>query len=295
MNPLNWPRTIVRTALVAVLISTYGSGSLAAQEKEPVFSGPQAGEPLVSFKVAELLDARDGEELDPIEDSNGKPLVLIFVHEVTRPSVGLTRAITQYVEKWKSNDLQGAVIFLTDDPTETRNWAQRARKAIPQQFPVGVSTDGIEGPGAYGLNRNVMMTVLVGKANRVTANFALVQPSIQADGYRIVKAIAETLEVEVPTQEAFLEEQPQMRRAQDGNARLNEQYRELMRPLIQKDADEATIDAAAERIENAAANNEALKRRVANAARRIIEAGKLQMYGNEFGQAYLKKWAEEWK
>ena len=57
----------------------------------------------------------------------------------------------------------------------------RARDSLRWRVPVGVSVDGLEGPGSYGLNRNVTLTVLVGKAGRVRANFALVQPS-DADG-----------------------------------------------------------------------------------------------------------------
>lgn len=268
---------------------------LLAQDQDPVFSGPQAGEPLVAFTMETLLERDAVKKIDPIEQADGKPVILIFVHEITRPSIGLTRVITEYAERWKTKNLEGAVIFLSDDPTETRGWAQRARQAIPQQFPVGISTDGLEGPGAYGLNRNVMMTILVGKENKVTANFALVQPSIQADGYKIVKALAAALDVEPPTEEGFLAAQPQMRRDDNANARLDAEYRTLMRPIIQKDADESAIDAAAKKLEEAAEKNPALKKRVADAARRIIEADKLDMYGNAFGQAYLKKWAETWK
>ena len=64
---------------------------------------------------------------------------------------------------------------------------------MPGGVPVGISTDGQEGPGAYGLNRKVQMTILVGKDDKVTANFALVQPSAAADGPRIAQAIVDAL------------------------------------------------------------------------------------------------------
>ena len=290
-------RSRVGFAAMLLVVSAIlaAANSSLAQDQDPVFSGPQSGEPLVSFTIETLLDRDNVQQVDPIEAADGKPVLLVFIHERTRPSIGLTRSITEYASRWQSKNLMGAVIFLSDDPTETRNWAQRAQRAIPQQFPVGISPDGIEGPGAYGLNRNVMMTVLVGKENKVTANFALVQPSVQADGLRIVKAIAEAVGEEPPTEEAFLAAQPQMRRADDAAPNLDAQYRSLMRPVIQKDADEATIDAAAKRLEEAAEKNPALKKRVAEAMGRIIEAGKLDMYGNAFGQAYMKKWAETWK
>ena len=37
------------------------------------------------------------------------------------------------------------------------------------------------------------LTVLVGKEGVVSANFALVQPSVQADGPKILKAIVDAL------------------------------------------------------------------------------------------------------
>ena len=40
-----------------------------------------------------------------------------------------------------------------------------------------ISLDGIEGPGNYGLNRKVTLTLLVAKGTKVVANFAIVQPN----------------------------------------------------------------------------------------------------------------------
>ena len=53
-------------------------------------------------------------------------------------------------------------------------------------------------PGAYGLNRNVTLTILVGKDNRVTANFALVQPSLQADVPKVLGEVVKLIGGKVP-------------------------------------------------------------------------------------------------
>jgi len=45
--------------------------------------------------------------------------------------------------------------------------------------PVEILTVGTEGPGRYGVNRNVTLTILIVSENKVSANFALVQPSAQ--------------------------------------------------------------------------------------------------------------------
>ena len=64
--------------------------------------------------------------------------------------------------------------------------------------PVGISIDGAEGPGSYGLNRNVNVTVLVGKDGRVTANFALIQPS-ELDATKILGEVVKLVGGTAPT------------------------------------------------------------------------------------------------
>ena len=85
------------------------------------------------------------------------------------------------------------VAFLTADATDTKNWIKRAVGALPKNVPLGIAEGGQEGPGAYGLNRNVAITILVAKEGKVVANFALVQPSLQADGPKILKEIVDVL------------------------------------------------------------------------------------------------------
>jgi hypothetical protein len=128
-----------------------------------------------------------------VKTAAGKPLVIFFVHEVTRPSVGLARLVLTYAGSRKADGLQAGLVLLSADATASEAWAKRAAGALPRGVPVGISKDGAEGPGAYGLNRKVAVTVIVAKDNQVTANFALVQPSIAADGPKIAKAIAEVL------------------------------------------------------------------------------------------------------
>ena len=108
--------------------------------------------------------------------------------------------LVDYAAKKQVDGLETNVVFLTDDRTETEAWMKRARHALPKGIKPLVSVDGIEGPGAYGLDRNATVTILVSKAGTVTDNFALVQPSINVDapkvGHAIVKATGGT---EAPT------------------------------------------------------------------------------------------------
>lgn len=178
--------------LATTLLSICFAATLASADEE-LFSGPQVGERLVSFQTRGTLGPLAGKEFDLISSADGKPTLIIFVHEVTRPTVGLTRLIMNYAATRAKDGLTSGVVFLSADPTETENWMKRAASVLPREVAIGISVDGQEGPGAYGLNRHVALTVLVGKENKVTANFALVQPSIQADAPKIAREIVEVL------------------------------------------------------------------------------------------------------
>ncbi len=163
--------------------------SVAAEE--PVFSGPQAGEVFPPLPVKVVLGDQDGKDADLVKDADSKPLVVIFFHARTRPAYALTRKIMEFAATKSDAGLKSHVVFLTDDPTETNKWVNLIQKQLPKGATYAISHDGIEGPGAYGLNRNVTLTVLVGNEGKVTENFALIQPQLQADGPKIMKAIVD--------------------------------------------------------------------------------------------------------
>jgi hypothetical protein len=164
-----------------------------AQEGPREFSGPQVGEKLTPFTAKVILGEEAGKEIDLVKAAAGKPVLIVFVHERNRPSVGLARLLGLYAATQKDKGLVSGTIYLTADSTATEEWMQIAKGTLQTGIPVAISTDGQEGPGAYGLNRKVQMTVLVGKDDKVTANFALVQPSVQADAPKIAQAIVDAL------------------------------------------------------------------------------------------------------
>ena len=170
-----------------------------AKPDDGLFSGPQVGEPLPGFSFQRMFGKNPSEVLDPVKRASGKPVVVIFVHKVTRPGIAAIRVVTKFLGKKKPTGITAAVVFLTDDPTSTVNFMKRARRALPSEVPIGYSRDGIEGPGAYGLNRQVELTVLVANQGKVTANLALVQPSMPVDVPKILKAIVAQVGGKVPT------------------------------------------------------------------------------------------------
>lgn len=156
---------------------------------EPVHSGPQVGEVLPPFTVRGVFDDDAGRELDFVTEAAGKPILLVFVHDVNRPSIALTRALTTYTSSRAADGVTTGVVWLDADATEAENTLKRIRHALAPKARVGVSLEGAEGPGSYGLNRNATLTVLVGNEGKVTANFALVQPSLQSDLRKILDEV----------------------------------------------------------------------------------------------------------
>lgn len=284
----------MRTLACLVLLGA----ATAVPAENPIYSGPQAGEKLTSFKVKGVLDPDGGKDLDFVAAAKSKPIVLVFVHDVNRQSIGMTRVLTTYTKSRAKDGLTTGVVWLAEDATEAENTVKKVKHALTEGVPVGVSPDGREGPGAYGLNRKVMLTILVGNKDKVTANFALVQPSLQADLPKILEAIVKEVGGEVPklediegVKELLPKERP---KAKEGKKEQDPNLRGLIAPVIKLNATAEEVDKAAKGVEDYLAKNEATKAEVGRIANTIINAGKLADYGTPRAQEYLKKWAKEY-
>ena len=163
--------------------------AIAARADDPVFSGPQPGEALTSFKAVAFSGPRAGREVELPGEFAGKPTVLVFVHEITRPALQLIRPVDHYAAKWADAGLNARVVWLAADPAQAQAFLKRARNSLNLKSPVVIALGGAEGPGNYGLNRNVTLTILAANEGKVTANFAIVQPN-ETDAPRVLAAVA---------------------------------------------------------------------------------------------------------
>jgi hypothetical protein len=273
---------------IAVLTLMFLSMSFSTGQ-ERVFSGPQVGEKLKPFKVKGVFDDDAGKDLDFITKADGKPILLLFVHDANRPSVGMARVLMTYAMT-RSKDLVSGTVWLTDDATEGEAMLKRIRHALAKDAPIGISPDGKEGPGAYGLNRNVTLTILVGKDNKVMANFALVQPSLQADLPKILKEIVAVAGGEMPKYEEWPEfKGPARPVAKEADPKIPM----LMRAVIQRTASPEDVDKAAAEVEKYCKDNEAARKEVGRIANAVVGGGKLENYGTVKAQEFLKKWAKD--
>ena len=153
--------------LVAVVFLGLQCAFTAAAD-EPIFSGPQIGEKLPAFKVRGVFDEDAGKEIDFVSQAGARPVVLIFVHDVNRQSISMTCVVSGYTKSREKDGLASGIVWLTDDATEAENSLKRMRHALTPKAPTGISIDGREGPGSYGLNRNVTLTILIGKEGKVS-------------------------------------------------------------------------------------------------------------------------------
>jgi hypothetical protein len=254
-------------------------GNLHADE--PLYSGPQVGEKLPAFKVRGFFDDNVGKELDFVTQAAGKPIVLVFIHDVNRMSFSFTRTLTAYTAGRAKEGLATGVIFLTDDVTEAEIQLKRSGHALAREAPLGISLDGKEGPGSYGLNRNVTLTVLIGKEGKVTANFALVQPSIQADLPKVLAGIAKAAGGPMITLEDLL-------------IVSNQKLQAPLSQLTHRTAKPEEVDRQAAAIEAIVKQDEAAREQLGRVARRVVEGGRLETYGTPRAQEYLRKWAKEY-
>lgn len=178
---------------------------------EKVYSGPQIGESISPFTVTGVYGDLAGKSIDPVDRFGDRPTLWIFVHQVTRPGMALTRGLTSYAKSLAGDQVganaddqvSAAIIWLDDDQAAAQAFLVRAAKSLNFLVPVGVSVDGGEGPGALGLNRNVELTILVTQGKQVEANFALVQPSV-SEAVTIAAALAKVAKKEPPTQDALM-------------------------------------------------------------------------------------------
>ena len=188
-------------------------------EENKIFSGPQHGEKLPSLMVTGIDGELDGQTYDITAKADGKPLVL-FLQDTNDVGVkGLVNVFELLLQidafqkrhstatgAEKSNQgFQIGVVFLSDNPDTLPEWAHDMLKEIPIEILTGISPDGREGAGSYGLNRNVAQTVLIAKDGKVLHNFAFTQPMLYTDPH-LLGAIVQAIEVEPATLEKWLNE-----------------------------------------------------------------------------------------
>lgn len=294
-----------------IVASGLGVTSFGAE----VFSGPQPGEKTTGFKVY-AISGEERSERDPIAENEGRPVALVFLHALERSLVPLLRVVDEY-GALRKDKIRTEIIFLSPDRITGEQRMKAAMTSLRLKSNTGVSVDGIEGPGNYGLNKECMMTIVVAKDDKVTANFALVQPGI-ADAPRVIAAFAKAAGDENPPSIETLNagRGGSMARGRDGEMRRNARPnadaapREnkdpfpgavptdgkltgLLRQFIRKTNDDATVDKVLADVKTYIQGNEDLRKQAEDGWTRILHFG--DRYGTPYAQKKGAEFLEELK
>ncbi len=291
LNP--WRMAVVLIGVIAV------AGNTAFAEDEKIFSGPQVGEKLPPLKVKGVFGTDADKMLDYANIAGEKPTLLIFMHKLTRPSAGVMRTLLNFTGKKKPKAMFSGLVYLTADGTAGEKQLKRAQGVFKNRknARVGISPDGAEGPGAYGLNRNMTLTILVANKGKVTANFALVQPSVQADVMKVIAAVVKQTGDKMPkladlAPQRYAGKKRKKKRKKPAGRGIDAELSGLLRAVINKDAKPDDVDEAVKNLESYYKKHPKARQQVATIARRIVDAKRLENYGTKRSQEYLAKWAK---
>lgn len=296
-------------SVLAVAVLLFGA-RLTLFAADAVFSGPQPGERTSPFKVVELTGQNAGKERDPVTEGAGKPTVLLFVHGIERSLVPLLRVMDEYGVT-RTNTLRTEIVFLSSDRLEGEQRVKAAAGSLKLQAKVGLSVDGAEGPGNYGLNKECLMTIVVANDNLVKANFALVQPGI-ADAPKVLEALAKVCGDTNPPTVAQLSER-QMARG-GGGGRMNmeggrpdakpkenfpgaaptdDKLMRLLRSFIRPTNDDATVNKVLADVKAHIKDSPDLQKQALDGWTRILHFG--DRYGTEYARKVGREFLEQLK
>ena len=279
----------MRPSLSFCLAALLAALMIRARAADSVFSGPQPGERTSGFKVAVMSADSAQKERDPVTENQSRPVTLVFLHALERSLVPLLRVIDEYGAQ-RHEQLRTEIIFLAGDRLAGLERMKAASQSLRLKSSVGLSLDGAEGPGNFGLNKECMMTIIVANENRVTANFALVQPGI-ADAPKVLAAMAKASgDASPPSAESLIANPPAaaMRPAggQDpfpGAVPTDEKLNGLLRRFIRPNNDDATVDRLLGEVKAHLKDDPALKKQAIDGWTRILH------FGDRYGTAHARK------
>ena len=302
---------------VALTLLTAHCASLAPlRAADQVFSGPQPGEKTTPFKIADLTGSAEAKERDLITENKGEPTVMVFLHGLERSLVPLLATIDQYGLEHKDK-LKTEIIFLSADRLSGEQRLKAAANSLKLKARWGISLDGAEGPGNFGLNKECLMTIVVAKENKVTANFALVQPGI-ADAPKVITALAQAIGDTTPPTAEALQVRRGGRSAMAGDARpatrekaaagTTDKPKEefpgkppsdgkmmgLLRRFIQPANDDAAVEQVLKEVNEYIEKDATMRQQAIDGWTRVLHFDQYgTAYARKQGQAELEKWKQQ--
>jgi hypothetical protein len=160
----------MRPTLICLIILFFAFSSAAACADDPV-SGPKVGEVAKGFEVEVATGEDAGKTLDILKSLKDKPVLLIFIGDMTRPAFGLLKMLDKYGRLRQPEGLEVLIVRVTDDVAGAAKHAKLLFDQYDVKSTAGVARDGKTGPKDYGLSDEAQMTVLlIDKEHKVLLN-----------------------------------------------------------------------------------------------------------------------------
>ncbi|MCA9054464.1 MAG: hypothetical protein KDA75_11545 [Planctomycetaceae bacterium] len=169
---------------LAVAIVLSSAGTLFAAD-----SGPLAGTDVVGFPVFAVAGEVENETIDFVARREGKPTLYCFVPQArfSRPTARLLRLLDESVTKI-SDDARVVAVWVTSDVAESKAYLPRAQQSLKfTRTTLAVYEGSDTGPGEWGINVDVDLTVVATRNGKVQESFVLESPN-ETDADEILAA-----------------------------------------------------------------------------------------------------------
>lgn len=157
--------------LVSIVIASAFSASIVFADDPK--SGLEVGKPAPGFEVQVATGDDAGKAVDYLKQWDGKPVLIVFVGEMTRPAFSLLRQLDKYGRLRQPDALEVLLVRVTDDADVAVRQSKLYYDSYDVKSPAGVIAEGRGGAKEYGLNADAQMTVLLlDKNHKVSLNVA---------------------------------------------------------------------------------------------------------------------------
>jgi hypothetical protein len=154
--------------------------SVSAVSADEPLSGPKVGDQVAGFEIEIATGDDAGKTLDPLKPLKDKPVLLVFIGEMTRPGFGLVKLLDKYGRVRQPEGLEVLIVRVTDDAPAAARQAKVLYDMYDVKSTAGVAVGGKPGPKDYNLSDEAQMTVLLlDKEHKVLFNQARRAPERQ--------------------------------------------------------------------------------------------------------------------
>lgn len=155
------------------------AGLFAAGAVRGADSGPAAGTDVPALPVYGVTGDVQSATVDYAAQRGARPTLYCFIpkEKWSRPTA---RLLIRLDEQLGGAAAEGAVVavWVTDDPAASRDYLPRAQQSLQlSRTALTVYEANASGPGEWGINTDVDLTVVAAREGRVLKSFALVSPN----------------------------------------------------------------------------------------------------------------------